>query len=185
MKHLLANQPSDYSPPSNATGAPCLDSFRPITCKEADRFVHSCPSKSCESNPVSTDLLKGMLPVITPLITHTVNASLETDIFPDTLKEALVKPLLKKVNLDLADKNYRPVSNLEFLGKLMERIVTSQLTDHIERNHLMESFQSIYHQKYSVETALLKVKTDLHNAMDNQEVTCLVFPDLSAVFLTW
>ena len=68
------------------------------------------------------DLLKGILPVITPLITHTVKASLETGIFPDTLKEGLVKPLLKKVNLDLIHKNYRPVSNLEFLGKLMERV---------------------------------------------------------------
>ena len=112
----MANEPSDYSPPSNASGAPCLDSFRPISYEEAVRFVHSCPSKSCEYDPVPMDLLKGILLVITPVITHTPNASLETSIFLDTLKEALVKPLLKKVNLHLTDKNYRPVSNLEFLG---------------------------------------------------------------------
>ena len=70
-------------------------------------------------------LLKGILPVITPIIASTFNALLETGIFPDTLKEALVKPLLKKANLDLIDKKYRPVFNLEFLGKLMEQVVTS------------------------------------------------------------
>ena len=148
-------------------------------------FVHSSPSKSCESDPVPMDLLKGILTIITPLIAHTVNASLETNIFPDTLKEALVKPLLKKANLDLIDKNYRPVSNLEFLCKLMERVVTSQLIDHIERNHLMESLQLAYCQKHSTETALLKVKTDLHIAMDNKQVTCLGLLDLSAAFDTF
>ena len=181
-KDLLANQPSNYSPTSDATGAPHLDSFRPISCKEAARFVYSYPSISCQSDPVPMDLLKGKLPVITPLTAHTVNASLETDIFPDTLKEALVKPLLKRVNLVLIDKNYRPVSDLEFPHKLLERVVTSQLMDQNERNQLMESSQSAYHQKHSTETALLKVKTDLHNAMDNQDVTCLLLLDLSAAF---
>ena len=124
----------------------------------------------------------GILPVITPLITHTVNASFKTGTFPDTLKEAVVKPLVKKANLDLIEKNYRPVSSLSFLGKLMERVVTSQVMDHIEKSHLMESFQSAYHQKHSTETVLLKVKTDLHNDMHNQEITCLVLPDLSVAF---
>ena len=64
-KHLLAKQPLDDSPPSDTTGAPCLDSFRHISCEEPARFVHSCPSKSCESDPVPTDLLKGILPVTT------------------------------------------------------------------------------------------------------------------------
>ena len=103
--------------------------------------------------------------------------------FLTSLKEALVNPLLKKMNLDIIEKNYR-FSNLAFLGKLMERVVTSQLMDHMERNHLMESFQSAYHQKHSTETALLKVKSDLHNAMDNQEVTCLILLELSAAFNT-
>ena len=66
----------------------------------------------------------------------------------------------------------------------MKRVVTSQLMDHIERNHLMESFQSAYHHKHSTKTALPKVKTDLYNAMDIQEVTCLVLLDLSAAFDT-
>ena len=58
--------------------------------------------------------------------------------FPHDLKEVLVKPVLKKANLDLTDTNYRPVPNLEFMGKTIEHAVTSQLTQHISENDLWD-----------------------------------------------
>ena len=94
----------------------------------------------------------------------------------------MVTPLLKKPSLDLILKNYRPISNLPFVGKLMERCVIEQLLEHICTNNLMEPLQLAYRSHHSTETALLKVKTDILKAMDNQEVTCLVLLDLSAVF---
>ena len=57
------------------------------------------------------------------LLTKLVNESLQSVEFPDDLKEALVKPLLKKITIEPINKNYRPVSNLPFMGKLMEREV--------------------------------------------------------------
>ena len=113
-----------------------------------------------------------------------MNESLQTGEFPDDLKEALVKPLLKKISLEPILKNYRPVSNLPFIGKLMERCVIDQLMDHIHVNNLMEPLQSAYKSYHSIETALLKVKADILKVMDNQEVTCLVQLDLSATFDT-
>ena len=103
-----------------------------------------------------------------------VNKSLQTDTFPDDLKVALVRPLLKKINLDLIEKNYRPVSNLQFIGKLIERAVNNQLNEHITSNNLMEPMQSAYRAGHSTEAALNKVKADLLNAIDNKEVVCLV-----------
>ena len=64
-------------------------------------------------------------------------------------------------------KNYRPVSNLPFIGKLMERCVIDQLIDHIHTNNLMEPLQSAYKSCHSTETALLKVKADILKVMDN------------------
>ena len=78
--------------------------------------------------------------------------------FPETLKVALVKPLLKKANLDLIDNNFRPVSNLAYVSKLAECAATSQLIEHINRFKLMEPYQSAYRALHSTETALLKVK---------------------------
>ena len=64
----------------------------------------------------------------------------------------------------------------------MERCVIEQLLEHICTNNLMEPLQLAYRSHHSTETALLKVKTDIFKAMDNQEVMCLVLLDLSAVF---
>ena len=92
--------------------------------------------------------------------------------------------LLKKIALEPINKNYRPVFNLPFTGKLMERCVTDQLMDHIHSNNLMEPLQAAYRPCHSTESALLKVRTDILKLMDNQEITCLVLPDLSAAFDT-
>ena len=92
--------------------------------------------------------------------------------------------LLKKAILELIHKNYRPVSNLEFMGKTIEHEVTSQLTQHISENSLLEPMQSTYRSGHSTKTALLKVKADLLHAIDHQEVVCLILLDLSSAFGT-
>ena len=105
-------------------------------------------------------------------------------IFPQDLTEALVKPVLKKSNLGIIDKNYRPVSNLEFMGKTIECGVTSQLTQHISENNLMEPMQGACRSGNSTETALVKVKAHILHAINHQEVVCLVLLDLSLSFDT-
>ena len=84
--------------------------------------------------------------------------------------------------MELIDRNYRPVSNLQFTGKLIEHVVTNQLNEHITRNGLIELMQSAYRSRHSMETALLKVTDDMLRALDNQEVMCLALLDLSAAF---
>ena len=146
-------------------------------------MILATPNKSCELDPIPTNLLKHILPCILKLITDIVNLSLDDGMFPDTLKEALVKPLLKKANLDLINNNFRPVSNLAYISKLAKSAAASQLIQHIDRFHLMKSNQLAYRALHSTETALLKVKTDI-SALDHQEVTCLILLDLSAAFDT-
>ena len=70
------------------------------------------------------------------------------------------------------------------MGKTIEHSVTSQLTQHISENSLLEPMQSAYRSGHSMETALLKVKTDLLQAIDCQEVICLILLDLSSAFNT-
>ena len=103
---------------------------------------------------------------------------------PDNTKESLIKPLLKKANLDLLDKNVRPVSNLSFILKLNERCAASNIGTYAKENNFMEPNQSAYHQHFSTITSVLKVYADILKAMDKQEITCLILLDLSAVFDT-
>jgi len=90
---------------------------------------------------------------------------------------------LKKASLDPQDlKNYRPVSNLTFVSKLVERVAVRQLTDYLESNQLMPLLQSAYRRHHSTETALLKVLSDALIAADEKKVTLLALLDLSAAF---
>ena len=144
-------------------------------------MILATPNKSCELDPILTEILKHILPCILELITDIVNLSLDNGVFPDTLKVALVKPLLKKANLDLTDNNFRPVSNLAYMSKLGERAAASQLIEQIDKSNLMEPNQSAYRALHSTEMALLKVKIDIISALDHQEVAWLILLDLSAV----
>ena len=137
------------------------------------------------AGPLPTIFIKHHLTVLLPLITRAVNLCVTMGKFPDNLKEAILWPLLKKFGLDHLPQNYRPVLNLPYLGKLIEGCVSDQLLHHKESTGNVKPFQSTYRANYSTETALLKVKADLLDAMDGKEVVCLILLDLSASFDTY
>ncbi|XP_072041380.1 uncharacterized protein [Amphiura filiformis] len=101
------------------------------------------------------------------------------------LKQAIVTPILKKPNLDWNNlQNYRPVSNIAFIGKLIEKAAIIQINDHMRANELDELCQSAYKEKHSTETALLKVTNDIARAIDDNKAVSLIMLDLSAAFDT-
>ena len=100
-------------------------------------------------------------------ITVTINLLTSIGEVSPNLKEALLKPLLMKIDLEPVFKNYCPVSNLSYFSKLIERTVCDQITIYTESTNNLEKLQSAYHANCSTETALLKVKTDLLHAIDN------------------
>ena len=100
------------------------------------------------------------------------------------MKSAVITPLLKKPGLDPILKNYRPVSNLAFLSKVLERVVAVQLRKHLDANNLCDPFQSAYRAGHSTETALLSVHNDLLCTLDRGDLAVLVLLDLSAAFDT-
>ena len=122
---------------------------------------------------------------VIPSITNIVNRSLQCGYVPTCYKKALIRPLLKKPTLDSNDlKNYRPVSNLPFLSKILEKVVLHQLKNHLFQNNLTDPHQSAYRENHSTETALLKIINDAAVNADNNEITILCLLDLSAAFDT-
>ena len=104
---------------------------------------------------------------------------------PAQLKHAVVRPLLKKVTLDKdALCNYRPVSNLPQLSKVIEKVILQRLTRHIEDESMFDSYQSAYRANHSTETALLFVVNQIKMAFDSRKGTVLVFIDFSSAFDT-
>ena len=87
-----------------------LDNFEPCTEDELRRIIMNSSNASCELDPIPTPLLKKCLETLLPYLTHMVNISIKSGHFPETLKKAIVRPLLKKPNLDRNNlKNFMPV----------------------------------------------------------------------------
>ena len=102
---------------------------------------------------------------LVPLITTIINASLTKSVVPPDFKRAVIRPLLKKSTLDKEGlQNYRPVSNLPFASKLVEKVVARQMNDHVDGNTLRDKMQSAYRSGHSTETALLRIKNDIDAA---------------------
>ena len=160
-------------------------SFEPISENDISKILKGMPPKSCELDPIPTKLLYDNLETLLPAITSLINMSLCSGIVPSDLKTAVVKPLLKKPSLDKnLLKNYRPVSNLPFLSKVLEKVVLSQLLSHLQSNNLCNPLQSAYRTGHSTETVLLRVVNDILAALDEDKVSVLLLLDLSAAFDT-
>ena len=175
-----------HNEPVQETMSPTsLHHLEPTTEDEVRKIIMSSSSTTCASDPIPTSLLKDCIEILLPTITHIINCSLAEAEVPDSFKLAIIKPLLKKETLDPdIFKHYRPISNLAFLSKVLERVVAVRLNDHTEHHLNTEIMQSSYRKHYSTETALVKIQNDILLAIDQHQCVILLLLDLSVAFDT-
>ncbi|KAL5257828.1 hypothetical protein ACHWQZ_G012685 [Mnemiopsis leidyi] len=141
--------------------------------------------KECRSDPIPVKLLIQCIEEVKTIILFIVNESLGQGVFPSDAKSALVRPAIKDAKGDVNDfKNYRPISNLPFLSKILEKCVHKQLNIHLEDNNLHADRQSGYRANRSCETATLAVYNDLLCISDSRSKVIMLMLDLSAAFDT-
>ena len=176
----------DYSPNvSNASFSNHLSSFCIISEEDVKSLLFKIASKTSKADPLPTYLVKACSDVLLPVITRIINLSLSTASVPCALKSAIITPVPKKPLSDSSDfSNFRPISNLPFLAKLIEKVVSCQLQCYLLNENLLEPFQSAYKTGHSTETALTRIHNDILVAMDNHKLVLLVLLDLSAAFDT-
>ena len=179
---------TSHAPRPSFDGVTCASTFREFVMVDVQyfqRLIRNAPNKNCDLDPVPTWVVKQFLEELSPFITTLFNASLRDGIFPTTQKCALVTPVLKKSNLDSTNpNNYRPISNLSFLSKMLERCANDQANTYFMENGLLPEVQSAYRKFHSTESAVLKVLSDIYSEADKGRVTLLALLDMSAAFDT-
>ena len=146
--------------------------------------MHKMTRKTCSLDPWPTWMLHTYLDVVLPAITCIVKSSLSSGAFPSALECAIIRPVLKKQGLERDIlTNYRPVSNLPFLGKVIEKAVSLQVTNYLSQHLLGDPLQSAYKAGHSCEPALLKVSSDIQLVFDDGEGMLMAVLDLSAAYV--
>ena len=141
--------------------------------------------KYCSLDLLPACVMKEYNDILLLIFTMIINCWLSHGVMPNSLKTAMLLSLLKTKNADHEIfSNFRPISNLKLISKLIEKAVALQLPDYLSVNNLHESFQSTYKRYHSSETALFRVHNDILRAIDNGEGVILVLLDLSAAFDT-
>ena len=156
-----------YKDKCNISDECVLENFDDVDEEEVRKIIAKLPDKTSPLDSFPTWLLKRCVDTLLPVITSIINNSFRSGSFPRTLRQAVVTSLIKKptLNPDLL-KNYRPVSNLPTLGKIIEYPAVSRLKNYLQVNNFTETYQSAYKSSHSTETALLRVKHDVLKELD-------------------
>ena len=160
-----------------------FDTFSAVDETVVVRLIRSAANKNSMLDPVPTWIVKQYVDDLAPFITTLFNSSIQNGVFPSSQKCACVTPILKKTSLDIDDLgNYRPISNLTFLSKVLERCIYEQTTAYLQEHKLFPEKQSAYRKFHSTETAILEVLSNVYAAADNGKVTLLGLLDQGSAF---
>ena len=181
-----ANLRNSNTPIQNdvATSPEVNDRFRPQPVS-VDTVILTFKSLR-ETNAVGADnipyrFIKDSLPIIAFYLTIIINTIIVTGTNPQLWKDGIIVPAFKSGDLD-KPSNYRPISLLTILSKLLEKIIAVQLIDFLETKHLLAITQHGFRSKLSTETALICATNKIYDNIDNNKITAITLCDLSKAF---
>lgn len=161
-----------------------MESLRPTTVDELRKIIKDMGIKTSSQDALPGSILKDIIEDLLPYLCDLVNKSLSTASV-EGVKDSVITPLLKKSGIDPETlKNYRPVTGVEFISKLSEKITTIRLYEHMSINNLHSKYQHAYKKYHSTETLLVKLVNDVLVDFESNKSTILLLIDLSAAFDT-
>ena len=185
-KSFLLRDFTWMKPSENNLVPPCSEKFTLIEVSEADVYkeLNSLKRKKATGlDNLPPGLLKDAASSLAKPLTHMINLSFKTGVVPTDWKEARVVPVYKSGPRSQVD-NYRPISILPTLSKILEKLFHKQLMNHLERNGLLFNYQFEFRAKRSTEQAVIYFLGHIRREADKGRLTGALFIDLSKAFDT-
>ena len=140
-------------------------------------------NKSTGPSSIPSKFLHYMSDSLTVPLTLFINTCFSSGIHPMKLKIAKVVPIFKKGS-KLIPANYRPISLLSNINKIIEKLVFSRVFSHIQSNNLIYNNQYGFRPKHSTDHALIQITESIREALDDGKYACAVFVDFQKAFDT-
>ena len=180
----LASDLSQSSRSPESYLLPCKSRFQiqNVTIHEVFKSLSKLKtSKSTGYDGIPNKLLKDASDIIAPSLVHIFNASIMTGIFPNDLKVAIISPIHKSGSKTQCN-NYRPISVLSAVAKILESLISKQLETYLEENGVITEHQAGFRRQHSTQTSLLNVTNQWYINMDNGCLNGALFLDLKKAF---
>ena len=160
----------------------CSLVLMPLSLTELQAIMFGMRStRACGADGISIDMLRTCFDSVGMVLLHLVNSSITKSDVPKSWKHSLVHPIHKSG--DHSDpSNFRPISTVPVIAKIVERAVHQQLYTYLSENHLLSSSQHGFRPRHSTETALTSISDHILTASDNGEVSLLCLLDLTKCF---
>jgi len=138
-------------------------------------------SSACGEDGISIHMFRVCFDSLGEVLLHLVNSSITQSDVPDSWKHSLVHPIFKSGD-PCNPSNFRPISIVPVIAKIVERAVHQQLYNYLSDNHLLSQTQHGFRPRHSTETALTSISDQILSACDHGEVSLLCLLDLSKCF---
>lgn len=158
-----------------------LFSFSPVRPEDVKEALRNSTSSAQGDDDMSIKLYKCYGEQMCSVLADIFNESLITGVYPDQWKSAIVRPLAK-LRHPATPSDFRPISLLPALSKVLERVVFAQVMNHCTQHNLLDPQQTAYRRGFSTQSAILRLLDDIRRSTDNGMVTVALFLDLSKAF---
>ncbi|CAB3250915.1 unnamed protein product [Arctia plantaginis] len=183
-EHLIASTTRNVKKTHNTNKTRALSSIflEPADFTEVKNIIMSLNNtNSVGIDEVTTYILKQCVYEIVPVITHLINLSFETGVFPESLKKSIVKPLYKKGDkLELS--NYRPITLIPILSKVFEKAMHKRLTTYLNRFKFIKEEQNGFQRGKSTTLAAFQLIYNVLKNVDTKKPTIVIFFDMTKAF---
>ena len=156
--------------------------FQQVTTKQVKDIIENMKSKSSQGpDGISTKVLKALAPSITEPLAHLINKSLDAGEVPQCFKIAKVCPIFKSGDAELFS-NHRPISLLPSMSKILEKVVSRQITKYLAVNEILYQNQFGFRKQHQTQHAVIKLLNTVLGAKKYKENSLAVFCDLKKCF---